>query len=351
MLKLPAADQLLTVIIGSSLAWFACTAAVLAKDGSSLSLSDSQPFGQYRQDSPQVTELTNHAMVLSSSGNNEQAVELLKQAASIDPLSAVVHIDLAAAFNALRRPEDAMQESQIAMQLAPTDERPYVIFIDAAIKGNHLRDARSVGQMYLDRFRKGSARKRIARELKNTSGGVKAPPGAPDNYLSLVTSNGKLVWPQSAMPLKVFIHPARNCRGFMPQYNNVLSDAFRSWEAASHGVVRFVPANNPSEANIECRWTDDPRLLSASQEGGDAHCQSMNDSLIHVGITLVTYKKEVPMTPNVIKFDCMHEIGHAIGIQGHSDSMQDIMYYKVYTSVQNPHVSQRDANTLMLLYQ
>jgi predicted Zn-dependent protease len=348
MSKLPLVDQFLPAIIGPSLALFACTAA-LAQDGSSFGVT--MPFGQNRQESPQVTELTNRAMVLSKSGNNEQAVELLKQAASIDPLSAVVHINLAAIFNELKRSEDAMQESQIAMQLAPTDERPYVTFIDAAIKGNHLKDARSVGQIYLDRFRKGSTRKRIERELANTSGGVKAPPGSPDNYLSLVTPKGKVVWAQSAMPLKVFIYPAGNCKGFMPQYNNILSDAFRSWEIASHGLVRFVPANNPGEANIECRWTDDPRLLPASQEGGDARCQLMNDSLVHAGITLVTYKKELPMTPKVIMFDCLHEIGHAIGIQGHSDSMQDIMYYEVYTSVQNPHVSQRDANTLILLYQ
>lgn len=316
----------------------------------------------YRGDSAQVVLLTNRAVVLSQSGNNEQAVPLLKQALTIDPNNIAAHINLAAALTGLRRPDEAMRECQIVMDLDPSEQKAYLNYVSSAIMGNHLNEALRVGRIYLKKFPKGFASNQIRTELKSVenqmkitaqNGGLAGPPGVGDNYLYLATPNGKERWPPGTMPLKVFIWKADYCRGFNPLFNTVLTQAFRSWQERTGGLVSFVPANDPREADIECRWTDDPEVLHSSGEGGETVTSfNREDGRIgHAVITILTYTHGRGVTPNLVWATSLHEIGHALGLAGHSDSPQDILFAWASLNVEHAQLSPRDLNTLRLLYQ
>jgi len=313
----------------------------------------------------QAGHLTNEAYSFSKNGNNEHAIELLKQALAIDPSLSVAHLDMSLALIALKRYDEALQESSIVLQLDPHNEKGYLNYLAAAIGANHMQDALRVGQEYLNRFPNGENRTTLSNEMvavahevdrRQNVKGIMAPPGAPDNYLYLVTPNGKRRWPPFYMPLKVYINSGQGYKGFSPIYETTLITAFLTWQNASRGMLRFIPVNDVTQANIECRWTDSSANLTLAAEAGDAHVVSdrRTNIIYHVTVTILTCRPDIPsekLTPTLIKQVCLHEIGHALGLDGHSDSAQDIMYCATDPNVEYVGLSQRDLNTLFLLYQ
>jgi hypothetical protein len=316
----------------------------------------------YRGDAAQVVLLTNRAVMLSQSGNNEQAIPLLKQALAIDPNDIAAHINLAAAYAALKRCDESMQEAAIVMQLDPSEQKAYVNYISSAIMGNHLNDALNVGHLYLKKFPHGFAKKQIQNELASVEkqmqvtakyGGLSGPPGCGDNYLYLATPNGKERWAPGAFPLKVFIYRGDDCKYFQPVFNTALTEAFRNWQRSTNSHITFVPASDPREADIECKWTDDPSDLRSPGEGGETLTSfNRNDGRIaHAVITLLTNVNKKGVSPNLIWATSLHEIGHSLGLAGHSDSPQDVMYAWASINTEHAQLSPRDLNTLRLIYQ
>lgn len=310
----------------------------------------------------QAAEITNRAYDFSQAGNNEQAIALLRQAEEMDPASPTVHLDLSAAYIALKRYNEALPETAIVLQMNPDDEKGYLNYLAAAIGANRMQDALLVGQEYLQRFPKGQNRKTLSNEMvaveheldrRANARGVMPPPGSPDNYLFYATPNGRRRWPPTAMPLKVFINHGNNCKGFVPEFETALINSFLTWQNATRGVLRFVPVDNPRVADIECAWTDSTKKLSLAAEGGEARIETCGAAIYHVTITLLTRIPDEPsdrLTVSLLQGISLHEIGHALGLDGHSDNAQDIMYCSTNPNVEHPQLTQRDINTLYLLY-
>jgi tetratricopeptide (TPR) repeat protein len=334
-----------------------------------LQIVEAQPVGRqgfysvrpYNGDAAQVVLLTNRAVLLSRSGRNEEAVQLLQQALALDPHAISAHINMSVALIALKRFEEAMHECEIVMQEDDHQEKAYLNYTSAAIMANRLPEAVKVGRAYLKKFPNGAARKDIETEVEQAKnhiresasrGGLSGPPGVGDYYLFLVTPQGRQRWDYSKMPLKVFLYRGQDCRGFLPIFNLVLTDAFKDWQKAS-GVVSFIPANSPSEADIECKWTDDQQALKSMGEGGETRTayRKIDGAITHATITILTYFNGKPVSPNLVWATSLHEIGHALGLDGHSDNSQDILYAWASFNVEHAQLSQRDVNTLRLLYQ
>jgi hypothetical protein len=52
----------------------------------------------------------------------------------------------------------------------------------------------------------------------------------------------------------------------------------------------------------------------------------------------------------LIRWICLHEIGHALGLMGHSTQHNDVMYSSMPLSTNDRSLSERDKNTLKHLY-
>jgi tetratricopeptide (TPR) repeat protein len=89
-------------------------------------------------------------------------------------------------------------------------------------------------------------------------------------------------------------------------------------------------------------------------EGGEARVQfDTVNGIRHSQIILLTKIPEATDTvPPVssVKFAAMHEIGHSLGILGHSPDSRDVMYCSLPASDEDWHVTTRDGNTLAKIY-
>jgi hypothetical protein len=175
---------------------------------------------------------------------------------------------------------------------------------------------------------------------------VKCNPRA-DNYLDECAQNGYSRWPASSMPLKVFIADGTGLQNFHPIMTHMLRRSFDEWSAATKGRVRFEFVNDAKTSNIECLWTNDRRALSNTLEGGDTRVLGDRHNITHATIQIMlTTESGERISASQAKAVTLHEIGHALGLIGHTRNGADIMF----PAATNIALSLRDKKTIADLY-
>jgi hypothetical protein len=117
--------------------------------------------------------------------------------------------------------------------------------------------------------------------------------------------------------------------------------ALATWAPAYDGLFTFTPSTNP-DALLQVE------LVAAGSLGGDT-----------IGVTTVTYRKsDSKIVRAVIRVDSglgddllpqvlSHELGHALGLDGHSAQVEDLMYARAHLPLV---LTMRDRNTFSLVY-
>jgi hypothetical protein len=183
-------------------------------------------------------------------------------------------------------------------------------------------------------------------------------------------SNGRLLlWPKQQSPVPVYIDSqAADGDLFLP----TVRDALASWQTATHKRILFREnASLPSRKSFKGIWItlQSGPLAHPFLDVGHAHFESQvlsdeNPSDLfstvrdiqhasaggpeRVWITLnVGHAGEpLPMRIRQVKRLALHELGHAVGIWGHSANPQDIMYTHPVVDA----LSTRDIQTINTLY-
>jgi hypothetical protein len=171
-------------------------------------------------------------------------------------------------------------------------------------------------------------------------------------YLDACLKDGLTVrWPDSAMPIKVYVASFRWYEKSKQQesftYNQMVYDAFDTWNRVSGDRVRFQHVARLDDSQIDVKW----RRVDRTSLG---HCQYLvnNQSQIYsaeisIGISDGLVHAQYNDMDEV-KHTILHEVGHALGLIGHSDGGDDIMFVPhQYGVVQ---LSPRDAETMATLY-
>lgn len=171
-------------------------------------------------------------------------------------------------------------------------------------------------------------------------------------YLDACLKDGLTVrWPDSAMPIRVYIAPFRWYEKSKQQesyaYNQMVIDAFDLWSKISNNKVRFQFVATLNDSQIDVNW----RRVDRKSLG---HCEYMvnKQSLLYsaeikIGLSDgILHSRYNDMEE--VRHTILHEIGHALGLIGHSDGGRDIMYVPHQYGVVS--LSKRDVDTLNLLY-
>ncbi|WP_373532051.1 tetratricopeptide repeat protein [Vampirovibrio sp.] len=169
-----------------------------------------------------------------------------------------------------------------------------------------------------------------------------------DNYLTHVIPSGKIIhFATARMPLRVYIASGLGVPGWKAPMTQAVTSAMRAWQSATRGKVSFAQTYTESNADIIVRWQKNfsDNILGVSP------FQSVGDTIIRSDINLAVYYPDSGTTipQGELVTIATHEMGHAIGLKGHSPYPEDIMYFSSNHGTHQS-LSQRDANTIGMLY-
>lgn len=186
------------------------------------------------------------------------------------------------------------------------------------------------------------------------------------NYIDKVPYDSRILrWDLDKMPLKVYFSSENNVT--VPQYYvDYIRDSFSRWQSATGDTINFTYVSEPQNADIKVIFDDSSDINKCTSDDckyGLAYTQPKIHYNKLSGMDIVFRVKNFTNN-NYTKLEiynvALHEIGHALGIMGHSFDSNDIMYPvaidKVYDSNVNEYkifssdLTYKDINTLMLLY-
>jgi predicted Zn-dependent protease len=258
--------------------------------------------------------------------------------------------------------ERAIAEFQTTLKLQPSTKEAMINIASNYQSMGDCNSAITWYEKYLDSnpssAKAADVRSRIAGLKRQASKEAQSPNSQtqPD-YLADAAPNGQVNrWPAQKIPLRVFIASGTNASGFQESHLQALREAFSKWSQATDGRLAFMPVNDPSQADIVCDWTDDPeKVVQAGRavEGGltklSLQPNGSEIAVMRATVTLLTNRGGTPLGEDEMKKVCLHEVGHALGLNGHSNNSHDIMFYSESPSIW-PALTKRDKATMLRLY-
>ncbi len=207
--------------------------------------------------------------------------------------------------------------------------------------------------------KKDSAQQLAEDKILQWEAGIKTNIG--DNYIEQVPANGSIIrWDINKFPLKIAIKTESGI-SIPDYYQTEIHKAFGQWQVSS-GFIKFAITEDIKNADILVKISELPQNIC----DGDT-CRYI------VGYTTPNFKGKTLKNMTIVLYDkapngnffsdkelyntILHEIGHALGIMGHSYSAEDLMYMSTnsnnfYTPYRSSfqYLSSQDINTIKLLY-
>lgn len=305
-----------------------------------------------------VRQLFEEGVELLKKNRAYDARERLEKAAYLAPRSAGIHCNLGLAYQNSGNINKAIGEFESALRINPSMPeaalniagcyqsvgdnenaiRWYSKFLDensAAAQANQVRD--------------------IVASLKHSLGRSDADPHGPD-YFANIGREGVFRWAQDKVPLRVYIESGKAVSGFSPRFDDFLMQSFIDWCKATNGKLAVVRVDNSSQADIFCSWTSNPQEVTTNGtqgERGSARIIAKGNTILRATLVILTkpFLEDGILSDDDMKKACLHEVGHVLGLQGHSNNNHDVMFFTVDTSTVWPVLSKRDKSTMAKLYE
>jgi predicted Zn-dependent protease len=175
-----------------------------------------------------------------------------------------------------------------------------------------------------------------------------------ENFISATdTSLGPCIWKK--FPIKVYIETATVPNGQTLEAE--AKEAFETWTKVSGNKIRFQFVQSKS-ADIVVSWVSSNAGFNNPKEAGNASVDYRTSGsgkrtlknpgdIAHASIKLMT--KDInhnDWLSGQLRQLALHEIGHSLGIFGHSNNPSDIMYGEKGAT----DLTDRDINTVNILY-
>lgn len=186
-----------------------------------------------------------------------------------------------------------------------------------------------------------------------------------NNYIDQTPTNGEIIrWNPKTFPLKVYISNENN-ENYPDYYNSEVLKAFGQWTASS-GFIPFTFINSEKAAQIILRFKKSPTTNCSDNKCKYviAHTNPVIKKRYLKQMIITIYDRDANgsfFSDKELFSTVLHEIGHALGIMGHSYSTDDLMYMANRTNSKEnvlfvkyrsdfQYISPQDINTLKLLY-
>ncbi len=183
-----------------------------------------------------------------------------------------------------------------------------------------------------------------------------------ENYIEQVPFNNRILrWDSSKFPLNVYIE---NTVKNLPQYyTEQIYSAFSQWQSSTGGLIKFKKVQEKKDAQITVKIVPLDAMSMCSKEDCKyvvAYTTPIVSGEFLKRMDIIFYDSNnlaQHFTPREVYNVALHEIGHALGIMGHSYNKDNLMFmennldktYDRHRSVFQL-ISPVDLDTLELLY-
>jgi len=180
----------------------------------------------------------------------------------------------------------------------------------------------------------------------------------PDNYLRYVSfdvplhEHVLLRWRKRDMPLKVYLPFPKSYQFKDPQaVYDVVRDGVLDWsDVAAPGIPSFTFVDTAREADIPIFWEKESKGWFIAYCSYDIHEAARRFGVDRILVTAREADGREARLDDVYS-TVLHEMGHALGLGGHSPDPGDVMYPWIVKRQKLTQLSPRDRETLRLLYQ
>lgn len=321
-------------------------AALAQQEGNRLLDGISVPYAVVRE--------YNHTVDLATQSRFEEMEPTIKKLVEQYPAVSILHWQYGRVLMEQGKLAAAFGELEKSVDLKPDRAEPYLHLGNVAARLGKFDDSLNALRTYLRLKPDSSVKALVEAQIKAitrqkndiASASGKSPPGT---YLGLATVSGVRRFTEERMPLKVFIGSGEDLDGYRPACRQILEESFGIWQRESEEIVRFTYVEDAKDADIECHFTNDLSKVPVLVEGGHTIFVDSTGGRVSAEIVILVKGADGKInSDDFLRAISLHEIGHALGIAGHSDSASDIMFASVSHETHN--LSSRDIATLKALY-
>lgn len=194
----------------------------------------------------------------------------------------------------------------------------------------------------------------IIKKLQDPLSNPTAPPNAPDYLQGLAESH---IWQKNLVPIRVYVPKDQKLASIHAEFRKAVKESLDQWCTAIGGAITYKFVDSPTQATLVCAYTDDPRQVRSDHEigtNGNTEVHIAKDSNAIDRTSTVILIAPVPggtgFSTNTIAKVCLHELGHAMGLHGHSSNNHDVMFFLADTPSVPLQLSDRDKRTIKKLY-
>jgi hypothetical protein len=181
-------------------------------------------------------------------------------------------------------------------------------------------------------------------------------------------------WPDESMPLPVYVEEARVPDELQDEFDPVdpseftraVERALATWQRELEGLVSFRRVEDPAQALLRLRIlaerapSPEPEIRvlgrtsalarACEPQGWDPDAERMNVSFTVPEAVLYAADEFGLLTTAQVEAIALHEIGHALGMLGHSPIPMDVMYRSLDEQLAATGLSESDVNSFVSLY-